>query len=422
MRGVRWQLARTFSRIDLLDLHGNRKKLEINPAGEIDEGVFTVDQGTAVAVMSRSPNAGANSAIRYAELWGSRLEKLTALESNDANSDGEMRRNSPERIQWQEHTPIAPFYFFSPRLQTESAEYWQAMKLTDVMPVNSTAAVTARDRFVVAHDMDELRTRLADLANPDLSDAVLRERYFRRTRSNRYPAGDTRGWRLSEARARLRAVSDLAAIPRPCQYRPFDRRWIAWADWLIDWPRSEIMRHMLERDNVALIARRQSPASRPGDYVFVADGLIIDGLIRSDNRGSESFFPLYLSSAAPGEPVLGERSELNFSPAFLDQLGRALAPSALDSTNETQRPDLPPAPAIFGFIYAQLQSREYGRRFGESLQIDFPRIFLPTGRAVFDTPGRNRRTIDLHPSFARTRTRRAIPLANSCKRRSSAPH
>ncbi|MCA9208524.1 MAG: hypothetical protein KDA55_09230, partial [Planctomycetales bacterium] len=187
MRGVRWQLARTFSRIDLLDLHGNRKKLEINPAGEIDEGVFTVDQGTAVAVMSRSPDAGANSAIRYAELWGRRAEKLAALQSNDANSNG--NATGSERILWREHTPTAPFYFFSPRLQTESAEYWQAMKLTDVMPVNSTAAVTARDRFVVAHDMDELRTRLADLANPDLSDAVLRERYFRRTRSNRYPAG-----------------------------------------------------------------------------------------------------------------------------------------------------------------------------------------------------------------------------------------
>lgn len=395
MRGVRWQLARTFSRIDLLDLHGNRKKLEINPAGEIDEGVFTVDQGAAVAVMSRSPDAGAHSAIRYAELWGRRAEKLAALQSNDANSNG--NATGSERILWREHTPTAPFYFFSPRLQTESAEYWQAMKLTDVMPVNSTAAVTARDRFVIAHACDELQTRLADLADPELTDDQLRDRYFRRTRSNRYPAGNTRGWRLADARLRLKTVSDVAAIPRPCQYRPFDRRWIAWADWLIDWPRSETMRHMLDRDNVALIARRQSPASRPGDYVFVADGPVIDGLIRSDNRGSESFFPLYLNFAAPAESDLGERTEVNFSRTFLDQLGRALAGSAPDLTHEARRPELPPASAIFGFIYAQLQSREYGRLFGESLQIDFPRIFLPTGRAVFDTlAALGERLVDVH--------------------------
>ena len=92
-------------------------------------------------------------------------------------------------------------------------------------------------------------------------------------------------------------------LVRECVYRPFDRRYVCWADWMIDWPRNDVMRHMLEGGNVALVTRRQMLPTQPCNFFWVADTIVIDGLIRSDNRGSESFFPLYLRGGERGEHV-----------------------------------------------------------------------------------------------------------------------
>ncbi len=166
------------------------------------------------------------------------------------------------------------------------------------MPVNSTAAVTARDGFVIAFDEAELRERMELFRHPQISDETIRTRFFGHSRSHKYPPGDTRGWRLSEARQRVRDDPDWSRRIRPCLYRPFDRRSVYWTPWMIDWPRRGVMRHLIGGDNLAIVARRQTPPALPCTYFWVTDAVAIDGLIRSDNRGSESVFPLYLQAAA----------------------------------------------------------------------------------------------------------------------------
>ena len=71
---------------------------------------------------------------------------------------------------------------------------------------------------------------------------------------------------------------------RPCLYRPFDQRWIYWADWMVDWPRTEVNRHLTSVDNLALIARRQMLPTHPCNFFWVSRTIPIDGVIRSDNR------------------------------------------------------------------------------------------------------------------------------------------
>src|SRR5690606_15531425 len=116
-------------------------------------------------------------------------------------------------------------------------------------PTSTTAPVTARDHFLVAFDQATLRERAADLADCAIPDDVLRSRYFGRTRSRRHAAGDTRGWKLPEARSRMQAwlaqgPEAWRALVRPVAYRPLDERWMLWADWLVDWPRNEVTRHL----------------------------------------------------------------------------------------------------------------------------------------------------------------------------------
>src|SRR5206468_5018 len=54
-RLMRSELARVFQRIDVVDLHGNRKKGEQAPIGLPDENIFGLDQGIAVLFARRLP-------------------------------------------------------------------------------------------------------------------------------------------------------------------------------------------------------------------------------------------------------------------------------------------------------------------------------------------------------------------------------
>jgi hypothetical protein len=241
------------------------------------------------------------------------------------------------------------------------AEYEAAWPLDQAMPVNSTAPVTARDHFVIALTRSELMERCEAFCNPAISDDEIRERYFQRTRSRLYSAGDTRGWKLVSARARLRR-SDWQQNIRRVLYRPFDWRYILWTDSMIDWPRDDVMTHLLNEENLALITRRQAPAGQPWNYAWIADGLTVDGVIRSDNRGSESLFPLWLNFS-------GER-RANFHPRFFETVAAAVGCT--------------PEPAeVFYYIYALLHATHYRRRYQAALATGFPRIPLPRSRDVF---------------------------------------
>src|SRR4029079_9413516 len=124
-------------------------------------------------------------------------------------------------------------------------EYSSAWSLEDAMPVNTTAPVTARDHFVVAFTREELISRIEVLCDFSIPDDVSRQRYFQRTRSARYETGDTRGWKLAEARRIVAHDADLQRHIVRRLSRPFDSRYVFWTPAMIDWPRTEVTRHLL---------------------------------------------------------------------------------------------------------------------------------------------------------------------------------
>ena len=77
-RGMRQRLIQDFSRVTILDLHGNRNKGETAAGGSPDENVFGVDSGVAVGLF-RSPPERGDPDLRYGELWGTREAKLRDL-------------------------------------------------------------------------------------------------------------------------------------------------------------------------------------------------------------------------------------------------------------------------------------------------------------------------------------------------------
>jgi predicted helicase len=368
-RGMRASLLQTFSHIEIVDLHGNAKLRERSPDGRRDENVFGIALGAAISLFVRSPDLPSGRQVSRCDLWGSRGDKLQRL------SAGALTMTA--------FTPAGPRYEFAPSEQPKAAEYDAAWRLCDAMPMSTTAPVTARDHFVVAFTRAELIERVAAFCDLSIPDEVIRERYFTRTRSSKYPLGDSRSWELPLARRQLSADPHWQNRIVLCQYRPLDYRYVLWHNALVDWPRREVMRHLLEHDNVALIARRQSPANSPANYFWATRSLALDGIVRSDNRGSESLFPLWRH----GDDGI---AQANFAPDFIAAFERVLRLRFV----EVAEPLEIASPAEFtplslaGFIYGLFWSAEYRQRYRSELTADFPHILPPASADAFFTTSR----------------------------------
>ena len=375
-RGMRQQLMRTFPKISVIDLHGNRKKKERAPQGGVDENVFAIEQGTAIGLFMRPPGAGERCQVEHAELWGDANKKLAALSSAAACADS---RRVSIVIPKTRLAPRGPGYVFVPQDDTVRQEYERGYRLADIMPVNVTAPVTARDGFVIAFDEAELIERMEQFRDLSIPDEEIRRRYFTNSRSKKYPTGDTRGWKLPVARRRMAEDQNWRDYIRPCWYRPFDRRFIYWADWMIDWPRGEVTRHILAGDNVAIIARRQMLPTQPCNYFWITDGLTLDGVIRSDNRGSESVFPIVLYEE-DNDGVTHRRA--NFGEQFIAEVSRTLGLTWIADDTGDLRQSIGPDDLAY-YCYALFFSPTYRQHYAEVLRTDFPRVFLPQDLKLF---------------------------------------
>jgi predicted helicase len=380
-RGVRYQLMQTFPQIEIIDLHGNRKKKEICPNGTKDANVFGIEQGTAVGLFRRRPG-DQKPRLRHRELWGSTQGKLDALDgetdrlSNEPGVDSAQAISSTADVA--DLAPQPPFFFFVPRDESPAIEYRCSPRLVDIFPIHITAPVTARDHFVVGMERDELLERLAEFRDLSIPDDVIRRR-FTNSRSRKYAPGDTRGWKLSEARRLLAADDHWQQRIHTCWYRPFDRRHVIWSGVMIDWPRDEVMGHLLAGPNLALIARRQMLPSQPCNYFWISDDLVLDGVIRSDNRGSESLFPLWVYTA-DGDGQIGRQA--NLDPHFVRALADAwdwtpVAAAAGDLMHSFGVED------VLHYIYALFFSEAYRTRYADRLRSDFPRVLLPRAAELF---------------------------------------
>ncbi|MGI8982061.1 MAG: type ISP restriction/modification enzyme [Pirellulaceae bacterium] len=384
-RLMRRELMRVFSRIDVVDLHGNRKKGESSPDCERDENVFGLDQGIAIGFFRRLPKQGDESTceLRHGELWGTREEKINRLSAPKCAIASTII------------TPNAPNFLFTPAPPPMPPEYASAWRLPDAMPVNTTAPVTARDHFVVAHTREELCRRLAEFRDLAIPDDEIRRRYFTRTRSAKYAPGDTRSWKLTAARRIIAAEDNWQSFIRRCLYRPYDWRFVFWHKAMIDWPRTAVTNRLQIEDcrlqiderlhsaicnpqSAILLSRRQMLPTQPCSFFWMADRLPLDGVIRSDNRGSESLFPLYLNEPNSEAADPQANFALDFLAAASHQLQFAWLPVGRGDLSCTLGPE-----DLLDYIYALFHSPTYRERYAAELRTDFPRILLPASKNLF---------------------------------------
>ena len=324
-RAMRWQMLQQFSEIEVNELAGSDEHFPI-----------VADVASAIFCTHSEGGSSADSIVNY------------------RNAAGVKR-----------FVPSSPHFLFRPTAIVPR-HYQESVPLHEAMPFHGSVAITARDYFVVDVDPEPLRKRIAEFCDLKISDDEIRARYFHRTRSRRYPSGDTRSWKMADKRRELADINWESHIRR-CDYRPFDRRWVLWSESMIDWPRNENMAMFDIPGNFALLARRQSPADQPACYFWATNHITIDGILRSDNRGNESMFPVWVRDA-DGQPVA------NFSDSFLQKVKSRWSRLGIE------RAESEFALTLAQYIYGLFYCSDYRKSFHEPLTSGFPRILLSPNR------------------------------------------
>lgn len=348
-RGMRWHLAQTFDSIHVLDLHGNTKKKETAPDGGKDENVFDIQQGVAIIVAAKQgkKKSGESARVFHADLFGKRREKFAKLENSD--------------VDWKEISLDDGSVFFAPKELEGLSEYRDFVAVDELFPINVSGILTARDGVVIEDSKKALLDRMNRFIDQQYSDDETRIWLFPGKKNGKYPAGDSRGWKLPIARKAV-ALEDREKMIKEINYRPFDRQFIYYSPAMVDWGRFEIMSHFLKGENLGLLFSRMTKG-KPFAHAFITDR-ISEVIYLSPLTGTNAFnAPLYLYHED------GTKTP-NIDSVLLKKLCANLS--------------VPYDPEyVFDYIYAILHSPKYRETYREFLKIDFPRVPPPENDEQF---------------------------------------
>jgi predicted helicase len=338
---MRHNLLGTFPRISVLDLHGSLKKREVCPDGRPDKNVFDIEPGVSVSFFLLTH----------------------ALRSS----------------LWMRVVPSADFYLFVPQSEDTKAEFSIYMSITDVFQSGSNGIQTSRDDIVYGFGPVECRHVIEEFREPEtqLSTSTLRSKYWPGKKVANYESGDTRGWSVPDARERLRRDNLWDSRFRRALYRPFDFRSLFYTDYMIDWPRTEVMNQML-RPNLALCIGRAGSAADNQEWniVFVSNTLVDMNLFY---RGGNVSYPLRFRAASDSF-AFDRTPQPNFKAPFLRHFAQTLC---LMQRGEFGFPEGVTPEDVFYYIYAIFHSLDYRTRYAEFLKIDFPRVPLTSSLDLF---------------------------------------
>ena len=153
-RGMRQQLMQTFSDIYVLDLHGNARLGERTPDGGVDKNVFDIQQGVAIGIFVKKAGEVGPARVHHADFWGEREAKYAALAGSDITT-----------TDWEKLEPASRNdYLFKPWDKELGQEYTEWPKITEVMPINSTGIVTARDKLTIRWSPSEVMQVVDDFS------------------------------------------------------------------------------------------------------------------------------------------------------------------------------------------------------------------------------------------------------------------
>jgi predicted helicase len=266
------------------------------------------------------------------------------------------------------------FYLLIPQNSDLRREYDQFWKITEIMKTNVLGFQTHRDHFAIDFDRDELFCKIQEMFDQNTSD---------HNYTQKYSLKDNRDWNISEARKELRSDNEWQNKLVDCLYRPFDKRYCYFSTVSMDYPRRELVNHVMDKDNLCLLSSRQQ-ATLGYRHCWVTKEPAESCVISTTSREGNQVFPLYLYPTTPGEIKMGVTRTPNFSAEFLTRLEQNIG-------------CLPTPEDIFHYMYAILNSPTYRNRYAEFLKIDFPSIPITRNVDLFRQLGElGEQLVNLH--------------------------
>lgn len=360
-RGMRQSLMHTFDEIHILNLHGNSLKKETTPEGGKDENVFDIRQGVAICLMIKTkPGKVDKTKLTYVDQWGLRQEKYNWLEKH------ELKNSKPKSIE-----PKSPWYFFIPRDTESIQQFLDWPSISKIFPVNISGIVTARDRFAIDFDNENLLRKVRMFQNLKMDDETI---------AQALDLKENYQWKISEQRKQFSKEKDLQNFIKRILYRPFDYRFIFYHDNIVFRTRKEVMKHMLH-DNKGLILGKRFETSGEWEHVFISDALIQHHSMSL--KEVNYIFPLYLYPTEQEKRKILGTSMMLFEPEEEYDVKRPnIAPELFKILTKVYgsqpRPD-----NVFYYIYAVLYSNTYRTKYAEFLKIGFPRIPFTAEKKLF---------------------------------------
>lgn len=257
-RRMRESLCESFSRIRILDLGGDTK---FNDSDSIDENVFDIRQGVCVGIFARNPHDPQTAG--YCRMSGTRDEKYGAL-NNKVIVDSAFKTIAVE-----------PPYYFAQDMNTSGDIYHKWLSITEILPVYVNGIVTSRDAFCVDKSKCELSSRLTDFVSMPKQSLIDKYKHL--------DLRDNTAVKIETAQRNLKTkLESVDSCIKPCSFRPFDEKLIAYDINLIHRTRKEVMQNLLS-DNIGLVFNRSIRGDIPGHF-FVAKHVVMKELISSKDN------------------------------------------------------------------------------------------------------------------------------------------
>lgn len=359
-RHMRRSLLNTFDEIYIYNLHGSKRKIEVE---KTDQNVFQIMTGVSINIFVKYLEKSNKTVVKYCDLWGSREYKFEKLL-------GEVF----EKTEWINVNPREPNFYFVPKDMNMEQEYSQYKSIKEIFNIFGSSVKTERDKVSIHFDKIDLINTLKDFKN--LDENAIRQKYI-------LPK-DSRDWKISKAKNDVIEHNADEKYIYSISYRPFDWQYIWYSSQsrgFVGTPGYPTMKHML-RPNLGMIATRQF-SSHKYFVMFISNKLVE---ISSQPFAPNNIFPLYLYSEQGQQSTLLDSKISNkfhnFSDGFIKDLSEKLSLKFVTIGRGDLDKNIGPED-IFYYIYAIFHSPIYRSRYAEQLKIDFPRLPLTENKKLF---------------------------------------
>ena len=414
MKLVRQELLTVYDKIYITDLHG--RILTLNE-GEKDQNVFGIkDSGVCIFFLVKNdkdnnldnPNSRISQSRKVKIEIAKNRQLKSAKEKNLAlfkeleryatakiyhnevslnNRENKLKEIAELELKNENYTKLEPK---SPNFQlhpvSQNTEYKSWWSIVEIFRETTNGVKTHRDHFVFDVDKNSLIQRLKDYWNFNNSLYYL---------SEKYELKDVEGFNVEGFRKKFSLKEDLIV---KCLYRPFDVRWLYFENQIVQRARKDIFAKTYNSQityNPTLIVKRQN-RKKPFSYFFVTDK-ITESCFFEATYDNANICPLYVLKTQKKTENKKQMSldleskeeslvEINFTDKFQNYIKTKFQ---LDFEGWEKQ--------VFAYIYGFLHNPEYGEKYFEFLQYDFPRINFEVSKKEFEkVADLGQKLIDLH--------------------------